>query len=160
MKSWMQYRKFTIFTVVCISSHSAISIGFEQQYYTFIEPPFEEEYHIFLATEDGRKSEQMFMVSTVMVPVDDSDFYEQATVGEDFIAKDVFRQILFEPFIQRVQYNFTLLSDNVTEVKEAFSVQCFVSMGNESLSPNHLPHQATIVIIDSESEFKLYITAS
>ena len=87
--------------------------------------------------------------------VNTSDLYRPAIVGEDFIAEDVFDQILFESPFMRIPYNFTLLSDNVTDVARAFSVYCLVLVDNKDLPPNHFPHQTTVVIVDSDSEFTL-----
>ncbi len=105
------------------SPPTAIRIGFELPSYTFIEPPIEEPVQIYLATENGRVSEQTFTVLFELGAFNSSGIYHSAVLGEDYIAQRV-TEIVLHPFTQRISYNFVLLPDDDTTPgeTESFSV--------------------------------------
>ena len=141
--------------VICCYNYSAIRIGFELPSYTFLEPPFEDQVQIFLATEDNRHSEQTFQVSIELITLNSSDSQQPAAVDEDFVVSNRTITVLFPPFTQRVPYQFTLLPDDNSGETESFYVMSSNSGDDQFpmyLPPNMHTEVASIVIIDTESK--------
>ena len=82
--------------------------------------------------------------------------YPQASLGLDFLADiDSVTYDIIYPGTNRIYYYFYLISDNITESIEAFSVNSTaISDGQFSIysPPSNLPLQTTVLIIDSESK--------
>ena len=140
--------------IITLTLYSAIRIGFEQPSYTFIEPPFMDQFQIFLTKEDHRLSEQAFNMTFELFTLNVSDLYQSASLGEDFIIETV--TIIFHSFTQRVPYNFILLPDDDPRETETFYVSICSNCSLDDqfptyFPPNSLSSEASIVIIDTES---------
>ena len=92
--------------------------------YTFQEPEtLSQEYSVYLTKEDGRVSEQTFVVfveTTDVAPIS----LTPATFGADYRLDDFSNvmntTILFPPSEQRVTFSFIILSDDLREEDEGF----------------------------------------
>ena len=124
-------------------------IGFEQSSYTFIEAQQEELLEISMATEGGRRSEQTFKVEFQLVTITSSDLYPPATLGEDFVSETI--TVQFEPFVERMMYQFTLLPDSEAGEMEVFHIDSFSSADSQFppyLSPSLLSTGTDVFIVD------------
>ena len=134
----------------------AIRIGFELPSYTFIEPPIEEPVQIYVATEDGRVSEQTFSILFELSAFNSSGTYQSAILGEDYVAPRV-TEIVLHPFTQRISYRFILLPDDDTTPGETelFSVTSSNSLDTRFptfILPEVLSPMAEVVIIEHDAE--------
>ena len=136
--------------------HTVIRIGFEQPYYTYVEPIFEvvvDKFFtphsgspvngpIYLAKEDTGSSEQTF--SVVVQIASASNFgqnIQPATHNEDYSlsVEQTHVTLPFLPYDQRIIVPFTLFTDDVPEGTEAFRL---------SSAPNNivLPDQTGVTL--------------
>ena len=134
----------------------AIRIGFELPSYTFIEPPIEEPVQIYLATEDGRVSEQTFSVLFELNAFNSSSIYQSALLGEDYVAQRV-TEIVLHSFTQRISYRFVLLPDDDTTPGETESFTVTSANSLDTRFPKFLPPEvlspvAEVVIIEHDVE--------
>ena len=134
----------------------AIKIGLEMPSYTFIEPPIEEPVQIYLATEDGRVSEQTFSVLFELGAFNSSKVYQPALLGEDYVAQTV-TEIVLPPFTRRISYHFILLPDDDTTPgeTESFSIASSNSLDRgfpTFLHPKVLSSMVEVVIIEHDAE--------
>ena len=144
--------------ILLVSPPIAIRIGFELPSYTFIEPPIEEPVQIYLATEDGRVSEQTFSVHFELGAFNSSEIYQSAVLDEDYVAQGV-TEIILHPFTPRISYRFTLLPDDDTTPgeTESFSIISSNSINTRFptfLLPEVLSPMVEVVIIEHDAESK------
>lgn len=128
----------------------AITIGFEEPNYTFIEPPFLRSFHILLVKEGNQISEQTFQV---LIQVSNlTNPYQPASLGEDFqITATV--PIIFPSDQLYIPWEFELLSNEDPEENEAFRVT-LSSVGDSSFLTNgsSLYNETLIIIQDAQSK--------
>lgn len=114
----------------------ALRIGFPRSTYTFVEPREPRNVTISLEKQDGRRTEQTFLISVVAsasspnakitpatissVEADGSvnnNDYSISTPGDNTVL------VIFRPEEQTVEFELTLYPDNVTEGLEGFRVE-------------------------------------
>ena len=130
----------------------AISIGFEQEQYTYIEPPSLRLFDISIIKENGRRSEQTFEV-TVDVSSNMTNPYLPASPDEDYA--HYLTRVIFPPDQESIAWSFGLVPNEDPEDIEAFIA---------TISPNftHFPpfatgggrvfDEAVIIIQDNQSK--------
>ena len=121
---------------------TVIRIGFEQPFYTYMEPVFEEVINqyfvpssgspvpvngpVYLAKEDNVASEQTFSVSVQLAEgvVPSGKNIQPATLNDDYRLNVDHTHVTlqFLPEYQRLNVQFTLFPDNISEGTEAFSI--------------------------------------
>ena len=98
----------------------AISIGFEQQQYTFIEPPLLKLFDIVIVKEDRRQSEQTFKLIISVSSKDNTTAnpFKRATLSKDCEHQSV--SILFPPNQDTIIWSFDLPHDENSADVEVF----------------------------------------
>ena len=128
----------------------AITIGFEEPNYTFIEPPFLRSFHILLVKEGNQISEQTFQV---LIQVSNlTNPYKPASLGEDYQTTATV-PIIFPSDQLYIPWEFELLSNKNPEENEAFRVT-LSSVGDSSFLTNgsSLYNETLIIIQDAQSK--------
>ena len=128
----------------------AIVIGFEEPWYTFIEPPFLESFHVLLVKEGNQMTEQTFQV--LIQVSNQTNPFQPASVGEDYQTRATI-PTTFPPDQLYVPWEFELLSNEDPEENEAFRVT-LSSVGESKFFTNgsSLFNETLVVIQDAQSK--------
>ena len=134
---------------VCI--YTAISIGFEQEQYTFFEPPSRRQFDISIVKENGRRSEQTFEV-IVDASSNMTNPYHPASPDEDY-DHDLTR-VLFPPNQESIAWSFGLVSNEDRKENSAFRVTISPNFTESPsfTSGGSLFNETLIVIQDAQSK--------
>ncbi len=113
-----------------------IRIGFENASYTFVEPQEARNVTVTLEKQDGRISEQTFLVTIEASSNTPNASISPATIstlnGDGSVSNNDYSisaqgentvLLVFGPDDQTVDFEFTLYPDNITESLEAFQVR-------------------------------------
>ena len=137
--------------VIMIFLPLAIRIGFEQQSYTFTEPPDLELFNIPLVKEGGQLSEQTFIVQLQVSNM--TNPFQPASFSEDY-DHQIFN-ITFLPDQQTISWEFQLIPNEAPEENEAFRVILSSALGFPNFlgDGDDIVNETLIVIHDPQSRF-------
>ena len=132
----------------CITSfNTAITIGFEQEFYTVFEAfnATGELTRIPVIKRNNQRSETTFEVTVSLVAGN------SATEGADFFAQDGYRED-FRADEQIINFPFILLRDQAPEGEEFFQIELSLSSDTPSVSVGggSVYSRATVIIVDED----------
>ena len=136
---------------ISISLLLDIQFRFEQPSYTFVEPPAESPFPIFLVTENAnQQTEQTFNVTFEAFNCNSSAL-QLASIGEDVNVSPITQRTIhpLTDNLQRTRYDINLLPDIIPEMAEALCLSACISVLDQSCDQIT---ETTVIIIDPTCE--------
>lgn len=133
-----------------MNSFIDINIGFEQPAYTYQER--EQFQTIYLVKEEGRESEQTFLLALQQGPAQDTGFPLALTGdGGDYAIGQALQQLYrFSSGMQRLPVSFRILADDRSEGIEVFGISSTPNRGSVPFLEGRFP--VTIIYIADDGE--------
>ena len=135
----------------CIFFNLAITIGFEQEFYTVFEAfnATGELIEVPIIKSNNQTSNETFEVIVSVIAGSSSN---AATDGTDYFSGRNVSSFSFRPDQQRINYQFELIDDDTPEGEEVFQLELSLGSGTPGVSVGGggVYSRATVVIIDDD----------